>query len=57
MAWMHLFRGDYIIRHGNLNEIYFSNGCADFCDMNQLIIGSLIAVREERIGLFVVKIR
>ena len=53
-------QGDYIIIRGNLNQIDFTNGWNKFCDMNQLLIGSLVAVRvevkEECIGLFVVKI-
>ena len=52
---------NYIIRHGNLNEIEFINGWTHFCNMNELQGGSLVAVwvemREECIGLFVAKIR
>jgi hypothetical protein len=44
-----------------MNEIEFINGWTIFCHMNQLLSGSLVAVRvevrEECIGLFVVKIR
>ena len=53
--------GNYHILRGNLNEIEFSNGWTDFCGINQLAIGSLVAVRVEMrencIGLFVAKIR
>ena len=54
-------QGNYILLHGNLNEIEFSNSWTDFCGMNQLETGSLVAVRVEMrencIGLFVAKIR
>jgi hypothetical protein len=53
--------GEYRIYHGNLNEIVFRNGWHNFCNMNQLIVGTLVAVRvefrEKSIGLFVTKIR
>jgi hypothetical protein len=44
-----------------MNEIEFINGWTNFCHMNQLEVGSLVAVRvemmEEFISLFVAKIR
>ena len=53
--------GEYTIIHVNLNEIEFSNSWTNFCDMNQLVVASLVAVRvemrEHYIGLFVAKIR
>ena len=53
--------GNYHILRGNLNEIEFSNDWIDFCGINQLAIGSLVAMRVEMrencIGLFVTKIR
>jgi hypothetical protein len=50
----------YDIYHGTINEVEFSNGRTNFCLMNQLKVGSLVAVRAEmregHIGLFVAKI-
>lgn len=39
--------GQYTFLHGNLNEIEFSNRWTNFCDMNQLVVASLVAVRVE----------
>jgi hypothetical protein len=56
-----LVHGEYIIFHGNLDEIYFRNGWAYFCHMNDIVAGSMLVVRmemrEECIGLFVTKLR
>lgn len=53
--------GEYTVYRGNINQIVFSNGWADFCNAHQLVVGSLIAVRvemrEASIGLFVARIR
>jgi hypothetical protein len=53
--------GEYILFRGNLNELYFRNGWAYFCHMNEIVACSLLAVKvemgEECIGLFVTKIR
>jgi hypothetical protein len=37
------FHGEYIIFHGNFSEIYFINGWAYFCQMNNIVGGSLLA--------------
>lgn len=53
--------GEYTVFRGNINEIVFRNGWNIFCNINQLVVGSLIAVRvefrEDCIGLFVTRIR
>ena len=53
--------GKYTVFRGNINEIVFRNGWNIFCNINQLVVGSLIAVRvefrEDCIGLFVTRIR
>jgi hypothetical protein len=53
--------GEYTIFHGNLNELYFRNGWGYFCHMNDIVAGSMRAVRvemrEECVGLFVTKLR
>jgi hypothetical protein len=52
--------GEYIIFHGNFNELYFRNGWAYFCQINDIVVGSMLAVRvetrEECIGLFMAKL-
>ena len=53
--------GEYTIHRGNINDIVFRNGWANFSNACQLVVGSLVAVRVEMrkasIGLFVAKIR
>jgi hypothetical protein len=53
--------GEYIIFCGILNELYFRNGWAYFCHMNNIVVGSMLDVRmemrEECIVLFVTKLR
>jgi hypothetical protein len=56
-----LVHGEYIIFHGNLREIYFTNGWAYFFQMNNIVGGSMLVVRvemrEQCIGFFVTKLR
>ena len=53
--------GEYTLYRGNINEIVFRNGMANFSNACELVVGSLVAVRvemrEASIGLFVVRIR
>jgi hypothetical protein len=42
-----LVNGEYILLCGNLNELYFRNGWAYFCHMNEIVAGSLLAVRVD----------
>jgi hypothetical protein len=39
--------GKYTIFRGNLNEIYFTDGWTYFCQMNDIVAGSVLAVRVE----------
>jgi hypothetical protein len=52
--------GHYTFLHVNLNEIEFNNGWTNSYNMNQLVVGSLVAMRLEMSGkcidLFVAKI-
>jgi hypothetical protein len=52
---------EYIFFHDNLSVIYFINGWAYFCQMNDIVGGSMFVVRvemrEQCIGLFVSKLR
>jgi hypothetical protein len=52
--------GQYTIFHGNLDEINFNNGWAYFWYKNDIVVGSVVAVRmemtEDCIGLFMTKI-